>query len=66
MPQDARLLIESIVNSDNLEHLYQIYRVDEKAGKEVLVDFERNYPGVTNQDNVNDILKELRARRKNV
>jgi hypothetical protein len=64
MPQEAKPLIESILSSDNLEILYQMYRSEEKAGKEALVDFEKNHPGVTNEDNVNDILKQLKARRK--
>jgi hypothetical protein len=64
MPQEAKPLIENILSSDNLEPLYQMYRSEEKAGKEVLVDFEKNHPGVTNEDNVNDILKQLKARRK--
>lgn len=64
MPQEARPLIDSILSSDTLELLYQMSRSEEKAGKEVLVDFEKNYPGATNKDNVNDILKELRVRRE--
>jgi hypothetical protein len=64
MPQEAKPLIESILSSDNLEILYQMYRSEEKAGKEALVDFEKNHPGVTNEDNVTDILKQLKARRK--
>ncbi|MPM22549.1 hypothetical protein SDC9_69006 [bioreactor metagenome] len=65
MPQDARLLVKSILSSDNLELFYQMYRSEEKAGKEVILDFEKDYPGVVNEDNVNDILKELKARKKN-
>lgn len=63
MPKTAKPLIENILSNDNLERLYQIYRAEEKASKEILVEFEKDYPGQENEDNIEDILKNLKARK---
>ena len=38
---------------------------NEKNSKATLIRFEENYPGVTTQDNVNDILRTLKQKQKN-
>jgi hypothetical protein len=65
MPKEARELAESILSSDNLEKLYQQYRSEEQSNKEALIQFEKDYPGVTTEDNLKDIIRELKARKKN-
>lgn len=63
MPEEAQQLAESILSSDNLEKLYQQYRSEEKSNKEALVKFEKDYPGVTKEDNLKDIIANLKARK---
>ena len=63
IPEESRQLVENIIQNDNPEELYEIYRSEEKASKDTLIDFEQEYPGVTNVDNVNDILMALKNRR---
>lgn len=63
LPQNSRELITKIMQSGQLETLYETYRSTEVAAKESLVAFEKKYPGVTNVDNVNDIIQELMNRR---
>ena len=64
MPEEARELAESILRSDNLEKLYQQYRSEEKSNKESLIQFEKDYPNVVTEDNLKDIIRELKARKK--
>lgn len=64
LPPDSRDFIEKVMRDGQLEALYEQYRSTEKAAKEALVDFEKKYPGVTNTDNVNDIIKSLKRRRE--
>lgn len=63
MPETSKQLIENILNSDNLSALYRIYRDEEKVSKEILVEFDKNYPGEENEETIGDILKNLKARR---
>ena len=65
LPADARPMLERIMSEGKLESLYALYRQQEKESKEALVDFEKDYPGVTREDNIGDILKSLREKRKN-
>ena len=64
IPDESWLIIESIIQKGNPEELYEIYRNQEKANKEALIDFEHEYPGVTTVDNVNDIINALKNRKK--
>ena len=50
--------------SDDLETMYQQYRKEEQDSKNVLLDFEKLYPGVTTEDNIADILKAAKARKR--
>ena len=35
-----------------------------ELAKESLIDFEKQYPGITNTDNVNDIIRNLKKRKE--
>lgn len=63
LPEDSRTLIEKILENDNSEALYEIYRSEEKASREALLSFEQEYPEATNIDNVNDILSALKKKK---
>lgn len=64
LPIESIKLIENIIREDNYDELLKKYRDTEKLAKEVLVDFEGEYPGVANDDNANEIIENLRKRKK--
>lgn len=65
MPSESHQLIENILSNDNLEKLYQQYRSDEKSNKEALIKFENDYPGVVKEDNLKDVIAQLKAKKNN-
>lgn len=64
LPQESRELVTEVMQESRLEELYEQYRNNEIAAKEALIDFEKDYPGATNTDNVSDIIKELKKRKE--
>ena len=64
LPQTAFPLIKEIMESGRLEELYRLYREEEKNSKERLIEFEKDYPGVAKEDNIGEILKNLKARKQ--
>ena len=60
LPQDSRDLITEIMRGNKFDELYEQYRNQERAAKEALVNFEKDYPGIVNEDNVNSIVESLR------
>lgn len=63
-PKTAFPLIKEIMESGRLEELYRLYREEEKNSKETLIEFEKDYPGVAKEDNIGEILKNLKARKQ--
>lgn len=47
----------------DLEKVYQAVRDEEKRSKELLVQFEADYPEVTNTENADTILEALKRRK---
>ncbi len=64
LPQNSQELIAEIMKDGQLEKLYEQYRNMEKSTKESLIDFQQKYPNVVNTDNVNDIIRNLKKRKK--
>lgn len=64
LPQDSKELITEVMRNEQYEALYEQYRINERMAKESLIDFEKQYPGVTNTDNVNDIIRNLKKRKE--
>ena len=60
LPQDSKALITEIMKDNKFDDLYEQYRNQEKATKEALVNFEKDYPGIVNENNVNSIVESLR------
>jgi hypothetical protein len=63
LPQDSNNFIYKIINNNDLKSLYDTYRTNEHSTKESLIEFETSYPKVANTDNINDIIKQLQARK---
>lgn len=64
LPESSRQFIDRTMKNPHPEALYNQIAAAEKETKESLIDFERLYPGVTNEANVNDIIKTLQERKR--
>lgn len=65
LPEDSRVFIEEVYHNPDLKTLYANVRKEEKKSREILLEFEEDYPNVLNGDNVVEILKTAKARRGN-
>lgn len=63
IPADSKQFIEDTMNTGNYSEVYAAVREEEKQAKDVLLQFEKDYPNATNESNVNDIIKTLKARK---
>lgn len=63
LSQESIEFITKVMQGGQLEMLFEQYRASEKAAKASLVEFQKEYPGVTNKDNVNDIIAGLKKRK---
>lgn len=64
LSEESRIFIETVYQNPDLTQLYAKVREDEKMNKDILTEFEDNYPDVLNGDNLTDILKAARAKKK--
>lgn len=64
LSEEFRTFIETVYQNPDLTQLYAKVREDEKTNKDILIEFEDNYPDVLNGDNLTDILKAARAKKK--
>ena len=63
IPQNSRTFIESIYEKNDLNEFFEQCRAMELENKEVLLDFQNDYPGVLNGDNLADILHVAREKK---
>ena len=64
LPKDSVEFIEDVMATDDLESMYQQYREEERESKTSLLDFEKQYPDIITEDNIADILKAAKAKKK--
>ncbi|MBQ6734733.1 MAG: hypothetical protein IJR00_07475 [Lachnospiraceae bacterium] len=64
LPEDSRLFIERAIEEGQYGQTYQQVRQIEAENKDILLQFQEAYPGVTNKDNVNDILAAIRRKKE--
>lgn len=64
LPEASRTFIESAFQIEDLKAFYEKCRMDEKENKSILVEFQEDYPGVTNQDNIEEILKSIKEKKQ--
>lgn len=64
IPKDSISFIQDVLSDGDYENVYAKVRDNEKQAKEMLINFEEEYPGVTNVDNVNTIIGSLKARQE--
>lgn len=57
-PAEAVSFIHGIINENDYSAAYVQTRHDEKRAKEILLDFQEDYPGVLDEKNINTILNK--------
>jgi hypothetical protein len=57
MPEFSRIFIETIINSSDFQQLYDYFRAEEVENRDILVQFDKEYPGVLNKNNISSIIK---------
>lgn len=62
--EDSRNFIQEAMEKGNFEKAYAEISAEETKAKGLLINFEQDYPGVTNTANVNDILKNLKKKKE--
>lgn len=60
--EDSRIFIEETMKKGDFEKVYTEISVEENKAKDLLINFEQDYPGVANTANVNDILMNLKKK----
>ena len=62
LPATSQSFIRSAMEHPNLREVYENINRSEQEAKSILVSFEERYPGVTTQENANDILSAARVK----
>jgi len=62
-PEDSKPFIENALKNGDFENIYASVKNDEIESKDILIGFEKDYPKVAKESNINDILKTLKAKR---
>ena len=63
-PEDSRPFIEDALTNGDYENVYTSVKNEESESKDILIEFEKNYPKTIKESNVNDILKTLKEKRE--
>lgn len=64
-PDEARKLLDSIFDSDNLEKLYGSTRTSETDNRVILKDINDSYPNLLNESNLESVLEAAKRKRDN-
>jgi hypothetical protein len=63
IPENSRVFIESIYEKEDLAAFYKQCRTFEQENKDVLLEFQNDYPGALNGDNLAAVLKAAKERK---
>lgn len=63
-PEDSKPFIENAFKNGDLENIYTSVKKDEIESEDILIGFDKDYPNVAKEYNINDVLKILKAKRK--
>ena len=63
IPDHAKEFIQDALSNGNYNDIYASVSDEERRSKNILVDFQKEYPGVTTESNVNDILRTLKEKK---
>lgn len=62
LPEASRTFIERVMSDGRFTDLYDRTKSGEREAQNMLIQFEHDYPGATNESNVNEIISSLRTR----
>lgn len=63
-PEDSKPFIENALKSGDFENVYTSVKSSEIESRDILIGFEKDYPKVAKESNIDDILKSLKAKQK--
>ena len=66
MPESSKALLDRLSVVQDYENEYAQVAMEEKQRAGLLRDFQQNYPGAANAQNVNSILERLKTRKENM
>lgn len=61
-PHDSKSFIEDAMANGNFDEVYTSVKTEEIESKDLLQEFEKDYPKVVKESNVNDIIANLKKR----
>lgn len=64
IPADSISFIKDAMEKGNFKKAYQVISDEEQRSKDLLIQFQDDYPGITNTENANTILETLKRRKK--
>lgn len=64
VPKDSVAFIKDLLRSGDYEAVYNEIREGEKKAKEILIQFEEEYPKAINTENVDNLLKMLKEKKR--
>lgn len=59
IPEESRRFLDGVYKSQNLDELYDKYYKTAMSNKKNLIEFETQYPGTLNEDNLDEIMQNL-------
>ena len=59
----ARAVLEKALESPDLKTLFETQMAEENQAKESILEIEQKYPELINEDNINDIIEQARAKK---
>lgn len=65
MPESSKALLDRLAVVQDYENEYAQVAMEEKQRAGLLRDFQQNYPGAANAQNVNSILERLKTLKEN-
>ena len=64
LPEKSQCFMEDVMNDGHFDALYRQVSVREQDAHNALLRFEKEYPGVTNEANVDEIIKALQEKNR--
>ena len=64
IPSDSKEFIDDVFTGGDYETLYRQSREGEVLSRNILLEFENEYPGVTNENNIDSILEKVRQKQQ--
>lgn len=63
IPFDSIDFIKDTISNGNYEEVYSLVRKNEKEAKHTLIDFQKDYPDVLDEENVDSVLEKLQRKK---